>query len=427
MVVQAIASKCLAIALIAATGVIALDESIEHGYTIPLVSDWYWDLESQLLDESLGPYDGNWKGFAVPTDEFVEDSNGETIECGGGYVQIRVYGTKISGTFFDSNGFGYQLSATLLDDGSVSDGTATGLENGGTWQGMFEETIVNGDWQDNYGCIGTWTAYPVSDMSQDVDEIHNETTSGNNTDQSDGNQDNQTNETNETGGQPNGNETALTNSSETDDEDTSFLENPVVKPLAKVVMGEPYESEPDPDGEFGETTKEIGTVAGIGTAWQVARPRKPKPAPGPVRWLKDTVVGWGTSLVDAFAPPTSAGLGVMPEVSGNMDKAVEIRENKEAEFGDEDKAKNSEEEGEIMDANYGTFGQNINPTPTDGNDLKEAEEMVKKGSKTVVVGYCSFLGGAIGGAIGSIFPGVGTAFGAAGGTVVGGSIGNWIF
>ena len=105
MVVQAIASKCLAFALIAATGVIALDESIEHGYTIPLVSDWYWDLESQLLDESLGPYDGNWKGFAVPTDEYVEDSNGETIECGGGYVQIRVYGTKISGTFFDSNGF----------------------------------------------------------------------------------------------------------------------------------------------------------------------------------------------------------------------------------------------------------------------------------------------------------------------------------
>ena len=426
MVLQAIASKCLVLALIAATGVIALDESIEHGYTIPLVSDWYWDLESQVIDEKLGPYDGNWKGFAVPTNETVEDSNGETISCGGGYVQIRVYGTKISGTFFDSNGLGYQLSATLSDS-NVTDGTATGLENGGTWQGMFEDTIVNGDWQDNYGCIGTWTAYPVSDMSQDVDEIHNATTSGNNTNQSDGNQDNGTNQTS---GQPNENETGVTNNLESDDDDTSFLDNPIIKPIAQVVMGDPYESEPDPEGEFGETTKEIGIVAGIGTAWQVTRPRKPKPAPGWGRWVKDTVVGWGTSIVDAFAPPTSAGLGVMPEVSENMNKAVEIRENKDANFGDEDKAKNFEEEGKIIDANYGTLGQKINPTPTDGNDLKEAEKMVKKGSKTVVVGYCSFLGGAIGGALGLILAPVfppAPAIGAVGGTAFGGSVGSWIF
>ncbi len=425
MVLQAIASKCLALALIAATGVIALDESIENGYTIPLIADWYWDLESQVIDESIGPYDGNWKGFAVATNETVEDSKGETISCGGGYVQLRVYGSKISGTFFDSNGFGYQLSATLLDDGSVNDGTAIGLENGGTWQGIFEETIVNGDWQDNYGCIGTWTAYPVSDMSQDVDEIHNATTSENNTNQSNSNQGNGTTDTS---GQQNGNETNLTNISESDDEDTSFLENPIIKPLAQVVMGDPYESEPDPEGEFGETTKEVGIVAGIGTAWQVTRPRKPKPAPGPVRWLKDTVIGWGTSIVDAFAPPTSAGLGVMPEVSGNMGKAVEIRENKEAKFGDEDKAKNSQEEGEIMDANYSTLGQQINPSPTDGNDLKEAKEMVKKGSKTVAVGFCSFLGGAIGGAIGFFTTGgIGTVPSAAFGTMIGGSVGNWIF
>ena len=56
MVLQAIASKCLALALIAATGVIALDESIENGYTIPLIADWYWDLESQVIDKSIGPY-----------------------------------------------------------------------------------------------------------------------------------------------------------------------------------------------------------------------------------------------------------------------------------------------------------------------------------------------------------------------------------
>ena len=102
-----------------------------------------------------------------------------------------------------------------------------------------------------------------------------------------------------------------------------------------------------------------------------------------------------------------------------MNKAVEIRENKDANSG-----KNSSDQDL-----FNTFLQKQNdaPTATDGNDLKEAEKMVKKGSKTVVVGYCSFVGGAIGGALGSIFPGVGTAFGAAGGTVVGGSIGNWIF
>ena len=415
MVLQAIASKCLVLALIAATGVIALDESIEHGYTVPLISDWYWDLESQVIDEKLGPYDGNWKGFAVPTNETVEDSNGETISCGGGYVQIRVYGTKISGTFFDSNGLGYQLSATLSDS-NVTDGTATGLENGGTWQGMFEDTIVNGDWQDNYGCIGTWTAYPVSDMSQDVDEIHNATTSGNNTNQSDGNQDNGTNQTS---GQPNENETGVTNNLESDDEDTSFLDNPIIKPIAQVVMGDPYESEPDPEGEFGETTKEIGIVAGIGTAWQVTRPRKPKPAPGWGRWVKDTVVGWGTSIVDSLLP-VSSGVGVIPEVTTNLGEAEKIVDER-GPYIDPDLIDDDEKWLEQHKKNSGTFREHQ-------EDLNKAKDMTEKGIKTTNVAYFSLAGAAICGAIGGLTTGgIGAAPSAALGTMIFGSVGSWIF
>ncbi len=415
MVLQAIASKCLVLALIAATGVITLDESIEHGYTIPLVSDWYWDLESQVIDEKLGPYDGNWKGFAVPTNETVEDSNGETISCGGGYVQIRVYGTKISGTFFDSNGLGYQLSATLSDS-NVTDGTATGLENGGTWQGMFEDTIVNGDWQDNYGCIGTWTAYPVSDMSQDVDEIHNATTSGNNTNQSDGNQDNGTNQTS---GQPNENETGVTNNLESDDDDTSFLDNPIIKPIAQVVMGDPYESEPDPEGEFGETTKEIGIVAGIGTAWQVTRPRKPKPAPGWGRWVKDTVVGWGTSIVDSLLP-VSAGSSVIQDVTTNLGEAEKIVD-KRGPYIDADLIDDDEKWLEQQKKNVGTFREHQ-------EDLNKAKDMTEKGIKTTNVALFSLAGAAICGAIGGFTTlGIGAAPSAAIGTMIFGSVGNWIF
>lgn len=448
MVVQAIASKCLAFALIAATGVIALDESIEHGYTIPIVADWYWDLESQLLDESLGPYDGNWKGFAVPTDEYVEDSNGETIECGGGYVQIRVYGTKISGTFFDSNGFGYQLSATLLDDGSVSDGTATGLENGGTWQGMFEETIVNGDWQDNYGCIGTWTAHPVSDMSQDVDEIHNETTSGNNTNQSDGNQDNQTNETNETGGQPNGNETTLTNNSETDDEDTSFLENPVVKPLAKAVMGEPYESEPDPEGETEETVAQVGIVTAIGATGQAVKPRKPRkgkqiettsppkptvePKPEPRATVEtkpetktdaktnvpSVVKDAGKAILGQFSVGTVGG-DVIVDMHDTLDMGVEIAEEKKQKWskeGDPEPVNEDQAHQQDMD-DYNTFR---------GRE-KTLNKLGKKAASALPSAIGGTVGGIIGGTAGLFLGGIGAAPCAALGTMIGGSIANFFF
>ncbi len=424
MVLHSIDSKCLAVALIAAHGVIAIDESIEHGYTIPLIADWYWDLEGQIIDESLGPYDGNWKGFAVPTNETVEDSKGETISCGGGYVQLRVYGSKISGTFFDSNGYGYQLSATLFDDGSVSDGTATGFENGGTWQATFEESIVTGDWQDNYGCFGTWSAYPVSYMSQDVDEIHNSTTSENNTNQSDGNQDNQTNETgeqanqtNETGEQANGNETAVTNSPESDDEDTSFLESPIIKPFAKAVMGEPYESEPDPDGETKETITQVGIISGLGVTGhavkrnkikklkQVEPKSKTKSKSGFVSKLKDA----GKALLGKIGIGT-AGLDTVVDMKETLDTGVEVAKEKQETWskpGDPE-PKTFEEQVKQDDADYQTFQ----------NRGEELKEMGKRAAGT----YPSLIGAGVGTALGGL---LGGPPGAAFGMMVGGSIGSY--
>ena len=57
---------------------IVIDESIEHGASIPAITDWYWDLESVVFDERLGPWDGTYEGNATPygePEELVDDQN----------------------------------------------------------------------------------------------------------------------------------------------------------------------------------------------------------------------------------------------------------------------------------------------------------------------------------------------------------------
>ena len=80
---------------------IVIDESIEHGASIPAITDWYWDLESVVFDEPLGPWDGTYEGNATPYGEpeelFDEQNNsitvifrtlpnGDSIACGGAVV-----------------------------------------------------------------------------------------------------------------------------------------------------------------------------------------------------------------------------------------------------------------------------------------------------------------------------------------------------
>ena len=53
--------------LLASTGLVVVDEAIEHGYTIPEISERYWDYETQFLDEDdLDKYTGKWTGEYFP-------------------------------------------------------------------------------------------------------------------------------------------------------------------------------------------------------------------------------------------------------------------------------------------------------------------------------------------------------------------------
>ena len=253
---------------------IVIDESIEHGASIPAITDWYWDLEDALLDDPLGPWDGTYEGIGIPDGEIEEQDgmtfafqilpNGDTLACGGGEIKMRIYGDKVSGTFFDEDGWGYQLTATINGTGHISNGTASGIGNNGSWYGIYSSGIGNADahgsWVDEYGCRGTWQVYSLASFTN-CTSVSNATTNSTGVG---------TNETNSTIGATN-----QTNCSSSDD-DLSLLTNPLVKPIAKALMGEPFESEPDPSGETGETVGQVGIIAGAVGARALVKAKKKK-------------------------------------------------------------------------------------------------------------------------------------------------------
>ena len=149
---------------------IVIDESIEHGASMPAITDWYWDLESVVFDEPLGPWDGTYEGNATPygeLEELFDDQNnsitvsyqklpnGEFISCGGAVVKMRIYGERVSGTVVDEDGWGYQISAKVNESGYITNGTASGFENNGPWFGTLlwpgsNSYSARGGWADEY-------------------------------------------------------------------------------------------------------------------------------------------------------------------------------------------------------------------------------------------------------------------------------------
>ena len=264
-----------------------IDESIEHGASIPVITDWYWDLESVVFDEPLGPWDGTYEGNATPYGEieelFDEQNNsitvafqtlpnGDVIACGGAVIKMRIYGERVSGTVVDEDGWGYQISAKVNESGYITNGTASGFENNGTWFGTVWDTLwktnqedwemrASGGWADEYGCKGSWEAISLETHWDNCTTGSNATTNSTMFG---------TNETNSTVGA-----THQTNCSSSD-EDFSLLNNPLVKPLAKVVMGDPFESQPDPTGETGETIGQFGIIAGAVGARALVKAKKKK-------------------------------------------------------------------------------------------------------------------------------------------------------
>lgn len=280
---------------------VVVDESIEHGASVPAITDWYWDLESVVFDEPLGPWDGTYKGTASPYGETVElfDEqnnsimvsyqtlpNGDVISCGGAMIKLRIYGERASGTVVDEDGWGYQISAKVNESGYISNGIASGFENNGTWFGALsrsgsESNLAIGEWADEYGCKGNWEVISLTSFTNCTSESNstsNNTTlgasnqTGNNTTETSGNG------TTETACKP-------CESGSLRDFDAGWFSEfecllglmpEPMKTIPKAMMGEPFESEPDASGETGETAGQVGIIAGAVGARALVKAKKKK-------------------------------------------------------------------------------------------------------------------------------------------------------
>ena len=280
---------------------VVVDESIEHGASVPAITDWYWDLESVVFDEPLGPWDGTYEGTASPYGESVElfDEqnnsimvsyqtlpNGDVISCGGAMIKLRIYGERASGTVVDEDGWGYQISAKVNESGYISNGIASGFENNGTWFGALsrsdsESNLAIGEWADEYGCKGSWEVISLTSFTNCTSEPNS--TSNNTTLGASNQTGNNTAETSGNGAA----ETACKpcESGSLRDFDAGWFREfdcllglmpEPVKTIPKAMMGEPFESEPDPSGETGETAGQVGIIAGAVGARALVKAKKKK-------------------------------------------------------------------------------------------------------------------------------------------------------
>ena len=259
--------------LLASTGLVVVDEAIEHGYTIPEISERYWDYEMQFLDEEdLDNYTGKWSGKGYPNFRVGEDEDGP-IYCGNFTTTIFISENRVKGSTvgiwdhlpdqgvlrieyemegrIDSKGvangtyeLSYELSMLLNDPTTIidliNDGWTIGDDGNMNFSGIFDtkEATVSG--AEETECI--FYANLVKEELPSSDSI---------------------------------------------------IQNiPGVDPYVGLLTGEPFESESNPDEETTETAIQVGTIGSVASARQISKLRsKPKPREDIVteKIIKDTV------------------------------------------------------------------------------------------------------------------------------------------
>jgi hypothetical protein len=245
--------------LLASTGIVVVDEAIEHGYTIPEISERYWDYEMQFLDEEdLDNYTGKWSGKGYPNFRVGEDEDGP-IYCGNFTTTIFISENRVKGSTvgiwdhlpdqgvlrieyemegrIDSKGvangtyeLSYELSMLLNDPTTIidliNDGWTIGDDGNMNFSGIFDtkEATVSG--AEETECI--FYANLVKEELPSSDSI---------------------------------------------------IQNiPGVDPYVGLLTGEPFESESNPDEETTETVIQVGTIGSVASARQLSKVRsKPRP------------------------------------------------------------------------------------------------------------------------------------------------------
>ncbi len=97
-------------------------------------------------------FDGVWTGTAIsstPTDAYGDI-------CGSASLRFEVEDNILSGTANATTGERYTVGASITTTGAVNGGFAFDGEDFVSFSGRFSGNSASGNWQDVWGCRGTW-------------------------------------------------------------------------------------------------------------------------------------------------------------------------------------------------------------------------------------------------------------------------------
>ena len=262
--------------LVASTGLVIVDEAIEHGYTLPFISEKYWNYETQFLDEDdLDNLTGKWTGEFFPDQKTVEFEDGTVHYCANASFNTYVSENSVRGTAIvtwdnipnepivravyemrgelDANGnsngtfsIAYDISWFLNDPNRAAYIMYKG-----------REALPNASFTGNFG-------NNTADILVSVDESGTDGCGGH----------------------------FVLGKEELPSSDSILQSIPGVDPYVGLLTGEPFESESNPDEETTETAIQVGTIGSVAGARQISKLRsKPKPREDLVteKIVKDTV------------------------------------------------------------------------------------------------------------------------------------------
>ena len=105
-------------------------------------------------DNDITDLDGEYNIEAIALTEL--DVNGGP--CGDASGSMTVMDGEMVGSVLTTNGNSLAIDGTIADNGNVEGGFALGTNAIASFSGSFSGNGGGGDWEDNFGCNGTWTA-----------------------------------------------------------------------------------------------------------------------------------------------------------------------------------------------------------------------------------------------------------------------------
>jgi len=319
--------------LLASTGLVVVDEAIEHGYTIPDISEKYWDYETQFLDENdLDKFTGKWTGEYFPDQMTIEYEDGTVDYCGNASFNTYVSENNVRGTAIVTWN-------NIPDEGVVKahyemrGELDTNGDTNGTFGISFELSMVLNDPSTVYSLLSKgYSVMPNASFTGNF---------GNNTADILVSVD-------ENGAEGCGGYMVL-EKEELPSSDSIIQDIPGVDPYVGLLTGEPFESESNPDEETTETVIQVGTIGSVASARQLSKVRsKPRPE-------KDIVNSKEIESIVKDDVPASEEVSLSdllpeePEAKDLSDDDLLELEEENDEFIDDDLLELEEENDEMLD------------------------------------------------------------------------------